>query len=303
MTEPVGGNSPAPLPTGAEAFAEICSVLNVTRTGQDTFTGRAHPHSNGRIYGGQVFAQSLIAASRTVAPDRLAHSVHGYFLRPGKVTLPIEFAVEELHDGRSFSARRTHALQEGVPILSLIASFQEEQPGVEHRQDVPPHVPRPEELPSSDLMFRNPAMPHLTRSFLMPISALDIRHVEREIFSAPDPNPSFSQAVWVRAHGALPDWIGPNERRALLAYVCDHLILEPVLRTHSLSWTTRELSVASIDYAVWWHRDVDVSRWLLFVQYSPAAQGGRGLGAVRVYDESGELVASVAQEGVVRVRD
>lgn len=302
MTTPADG-AHAPLPTGAEAFAEICRVLNVTQTGRDEFTGRAHPHTNGRIYGGQVFAQSIIGAARTVPDGRFAHSVHGYFLRPGKVDLPIDFAVEQLHDGRSFSARRTHAIQEGVPILSLIASFQEDQPGMEHRQDAPPHVPAPEELPSSDLVFRNPAMPGLTRQFLMPISALDIRHVEREIFTAPDPDRSFTQAVWVRAHGDLPAWAGPNDRRALLAYVCDHLILEPVLRTHGLSWTTPNLSVASIDYAMWWHRDVDVTEWLLFVQYSPAAQGGRGLGAVRVYNTGGDLVASVAQEGVVRVRD
>ncbi|ROR97719.1 acyl-CoA thioesterase-2 [Salana multivorans] len=291
------------IPSGAEAFAEICRVLDVERTGPDEFVGQAHPHSNGRIYGGQVFAQSIIAAARTVPADRHAHSVHGYFLRPGKPDLPIAFAVEELHDGRSFSARRTHALQEGVPILSLIASFQEDQEGFEHRQDAPPDVPRPDRLASSDLIFRNPRMPDLTTTFLMPISALDIRHVRREIFTAPDPEPSYTQAVWIRAHGELPAWADRNARAALLAYVCDHVMLEPVLRGHGLSWTTRGLSVASIDHAMWWHRDVDVTRWLLFVQYSPAAQGGRGLGAVRVYDEAGELVASVAQEGVVRLRD
>lgn len=300
VTDPA--NEATIIPTGAEAFAEICRILDVSRTGRDSFVGRAHPHVNGRIYGGQVFAQSIIAAARTVPDGRYAHSVHGYFLRPGSVDLPIEFAVEELHDGRSFSARRTHALQDGVPILSLIASFQEEQGGMEHRQDAPPNVPRPDDLASSDLMFRNPAMPELTRAYLMPISALDIRHVEREIFTGPDPDQSFTQAVWIRAHGVLPEWADRNARAALLAYACDHVMLEPVLRTHGLSWTTRGLSIASIDHAMWWHRDVDITQWLLFVQYSPAAQGGRGLGAVRVYDETGELVASLAQEGVVRVR-
>ena len=313
MTDPTSADAAAPaaappsperpVPTGAEAFAEVCRILDVTQTGEGHFTGRAHPHVNGRIYGGQVFAQAIIAAARTVPEDRFAHSVHGYFLRPGNVDLPIEFAVEELHDGRSFSARRTHALQNDVPILSLIASFQEEQGGFVHRQDAPPHVPRPEELPSSALMFRNPEMPQLTRAYLMPISLFDIRHVQREIFTGPDPEASYTQAVWIRAHGELPSWTDRNARAALLAYACDHLMLEPVLRTHGLAWTTPRLSVASIDHAMWWHRDVDVTRWMLFVQYSPAAQGGRGLGAVRVYDETGELVASLAQEGVVRVRD
>lgn len=212
MTDPTSADAAAPaaappsperpVPTGAEAFAEVCRILDVTQTGEGHFTGRAHPHVNGRIYGGQVFAQAIIAAARTVPEDRFAHSVHGYFLRPGNVDLPIEFAVEELHDGRSFSARRTHALQNDVPILSLIASFQEEQDGFEHRQDAPPHVPRPEELPSSDLLFRNPEMPQLTRAHLMPISLFDIRHVQREIFTGPDPEASYTQAVWIRAHGA-----------------------------------------------------------------------------------------------------
>lgn len=301
MTEP--DVTDTALPTGAEVFAQICDVVDVTRTGSTTFVGRSLPHVNGRIYGGQVFAQAVVAASRTVPADRFAHSVHGYFLRPGNLDLPIELAVEELHDGRSFSARRTHALQDGVPILSLIASFQEDQPGLEHRQDPPPDVPGPEDLVSSDALFRDPAAPHITRAYLAPKTAFDIRHVDAALYLRPAPETSSTQALWIRAHGALPAGTDRNVRAALLAYACDQVMLEAVMRAHELSWTTPGLSVASIDHAMWWHHDVDLTQWLLFVQSSPAAQGGRGLGAARVYDRSGTLVASIAQEGVVRVRE
>lgn len=289
------------VPTGAEAFGQLCRVLDVSETGKDLFLARAHPHVNGRIYGGQVFAQATIAAGRTVAADRYVHSVHGYFLRPGDPDQPIELAVEELHDGRSFSTRRTHALQSGVPILSLIASFQEDQPGLEHRQEAPPDVPSPDDLPSSDAIFRNPSLPSVTRRYLLPNSAFDIRHVEPSLYLSPDPGTSYTQALWIRAHGELPATADRNFRAALLTYCCDQMVLEPVLRSHRLSWSTPGLSVASLDHAMWWHRDLDITKWHLFVQFSPAAQGGRGLGAMRVYDADGALVASIAQEGMVRV--
>lgn len=288
------------VPDGAEVFAQIGRVLDVTQVGATTFRGTSLPHFNNRIFGGQVLAQSIIAAARTVAPGRWVHSVHGYFLRPGRLEVPLEFEVEELHDGRSFSARRTHALQEGVPILSLIASFQEEQPGLEHHDPMPTDVPAPETLLSSDAIFRS--SPQITQRFLAPKTAFDVRHVQPQLYTQADPSPSFSQMLWIRAHGELPAQADRNVRAALLAYACDQVMLEPTLRGHGLSWLTPGLSVASIDHAMWWHHDVDLTQWLLFVQSSPSSQGGRGVGATRVYDGAGRLVASIAQEGVVRVK-
>lgn len=290
------------IPEGHEVFASIVDLFDLHRTGPLTFAGDSLPHSNRRIYGGQVFGQAIVAAGRTVPGDRFVHSVHGYFLRPGNLDHPLTFAVEELHDGGSFSARRTHALQDGVPILSLIASFQEDQEGFEHAIPAPLDVPAPEGLPSSDLLFRS--SPEITRRYLAPRTAFDVRHVEPQLYLSPDPEPGTRQAMWIRAHSELPASAvaDRNLRAALLVYACDQAMLEPVLRRHELAWSTPGLIVASLDHATWWHRDVDVTQWLLFVQDSPAAQGGRGLGTARVYDREGNLVASIAQEGMVRRR-
>lgn len=287
------------LPEPAEVFRRICDVLDVERTGETSFRGTSLPHFNRRIYGGQVFAQSVVAASRTVPQGRFAHSVHGYFLRPGQLDVPLQLEVEVLHDGRSFSARRTHALQDGVPILSLIVSFQEIQPGLAHGDPMPQGLPGPDDLPSSDEVFLS--SPAVASTFLAPKTAFDVRHVEPQLYTRSDPAPSYSQALWLRARGELPTAADRNVRAALLAYASDQSMLEPALRGHGLSWLTPGLSVASIDHAMWWHRDVDVTQWLLFVQHSPASQGGRALGSMRVYDGAGHLVASIAQEGVMRV--
>ncbi|PWD52374.1 acyl-CoA thioesterase II [Serinibacter arcticus] len=278
----------------------MLDIFDLTEVGPLTYSGGSLPHFNRRIYGGQVFGQAIVAAGRTVPADRFAHSVHGYFLRPGNLDAALTFAVEELHDGGSFSARRTHALQDGVPILSLIASFQEVQEGFEHATPMPPDVPGPEGLPSSDAIFRSSA--EVARQYLAPKTAFDVRHVEPQLYLGPDPEPGTRQAMWIRAHGEMPAAADRNLRAALLVYACDQAMLEPVLREHELAWTTPGLLMASIDHATWWHRDVDVTQWLLFVQDSPAAQGGRGLGTARVYDRAGHLVASIAQEGMVRRR-
>ena len=297
MTINIAGDE---VPTGHEVFDAVLDLFALDRIDEHTFAGASLPHFNKRIYGGQVFGQAIVAAGKTVPADRFAHSVHGYFLRPGNLDLPLTFAVEELHDGGSFSARRTHALQDGVPILSLIASFQEDQEGFTHAAPMPPDVPGPENLPSSDAIFRS--SPEITRQYLAPKTAFDVRHVQPQLYLSSDPEPATAQAMWIKAHGVLPETADRNLRAALLVYACDQAMLEPVLRRHELAWTSPGLIVASLDHATWWHRDVDVTDWLLFVQDSPAAQGGRGLGTARVYDRAGHLVASIAQEGMVRQR-
>lgn len=290
----------APDATGAEVFAAVQRVLRPQRTGETSFTATSLPHINERIYGGQVFAQCVNAASTTVLPERAAHSVHGYFLRPGRLEVPIDIEVEVLHDGRSFSARRAHARQEGEQIASLTVSFQVPQPGLEHAERAVHHVPDPEELTSSNVILG--ALPGYARRALTPECAFDVRHVEPQIYTRTDRARPFSQSLWIRAHGALDGLEDRNQRAALLLYASDQVMLEPAMRGHGLSWATPGLSIASIDHAMWWHRDVDVTAWHLFVQGSRASQGGRALADCRVYDREGVLVASVAQEGVLRVR-
>lgn len=278
----------------------VLGVLDLTATdAPDEFVGRSLTQLHGRVYGGQVLAQSLIAAERTLAPEhatRTVHSLHGYFLRPGDLEQEITFAVERLRDGRSFTARRTHALQGGVPILSMIASFQEAQPGVEHAEP-PPDVPAPAELASSVALFDS--IDHPVADFFYRTAAFDIRHVGPSLFVGPDPERTTEQRLWMRARGEVPADQGLH--RALLAYACDQVMLEPAMRAHGVFWRQPGVSIASLDHAMWWHRDVDLNGWLLYVQDSPAAQGGRGLGTARVYDEAGALVATVAQEGMLRI--
>ena len=276
----------------------VLAALDLRTAGEDTFEGDSLPQLHGRVYGGQVLAQAIVAAERTLEgelSDRLIHSLHGYFLRAGDLDAPITFAVERLRDGGSFSARRTHALQHGKPILSMIASFQTVQEGPEHTEPMP-QVPGPEELPSSVALFEQ--LDHPVAQFFYRNGAFDIRHTGSSLFVAPDPERDAFQALWMRARGPVPG--GQPEQRAMLAFACDQVMLEPVLRAHGVSWRSRGSSIASLDHAMWWHRDVDMSDWLLYVQDSPTAQGGRGLGLARVFSSDGRLVATIAQEGMVR---
>ncbi|MGI9824107.1 acyl-CoA thioesterase [Agromyces sp. Marseille-Q5079] len=279
----------------------LLSTLRLTdtgaRTNEDIFTGPSQWMPLGRVFGGQVLAQSLIAAMHTVDDERVLHSMHGYFLRPGDVDHPITFSVDRLHDGRSFSTRRTHAYQKGEPILSLIASFQTADEGVEHQLDMPSDLPDPESLPSTADLIGH--LDHAMAQFWANARAFDVRHVPSPIYLSVEGDRVPRQAVWMRAVGRLPD--DPKQHRAALAYASDYSILEPVLRAHGVPWATRGLRVASLDHAMWWHRDARVDEWLLYVQESPAAQGGRGLAIGRIYTRDGLLVASVAQEGMVRV--
>jgi acyl-CoA thioesterase-2 len=279
----------------------LLSTLHLTDTGarttEDIFTGPSQWMPLGRVFGGQVLAQSLIAAMRTVADDRTIHSMHGYFLRPGDVAHPITFSVDRLHDGRSFSTRRTHAYQNGVPILSLIASFQTEDEGVSHQVEMPSDLPDPESLPSTADVLG--AFDHDIARYWSNERAFDVRHIPSPVYLSVEGERVPRQAVWMKAFGRLPDDL--NLHRAALAYASDYSILEPILRAHGVAWATPGLKVASLDHAMWWHRDARVDEWLLYAQDSPSAGGGRGLSLGRIYTRDGVLVASVAQEGMVRV--
>lgn len=283
-----------------DPVAAMLDVLSLTgsaaRTTEDIFTGTSQPMPLGRVFGGQVLAQSIVAAARTTPPGRAVHSMHGYFLRPGDADQGITFAVDRIHDGRSFSTRRTQAFQDGVPIFSMIASFQDEDPGLEHQAAMPTDVPGPDDLPDLE--------DHLTG--LHPMSKrlfadrpVDLRHVPSPIYLTVEGERVPRQAVWVRTRGDLPDDLATH--RAALAYLSDLTIQESILRAHGVAWATPGLKVASLDHAMWWHRDGRMDEWMLYVQESPSARNGRGLATGRIFARDGALLASVAQEIMVRV--
>lgn len=293
----------SPRPAGDERPDPVTAMLTVldlaasdARTSEDIFTGISHAMPLGRVYGGQVLAQSIVAADRTTPDDRYLHSTHGYFLRPGDASKGITFAVDRIHDGRSFSTRRTQAFQEGVPIFSMIASFQDTDPGIEHQSAMPEGIPAPEDLPDLEQAMVA-AHPASQRLFLD--RPVELRHVPSPIYVAVEGEHVAHQAVWVRTRRRIGD--DPRLHQAVMAYLSDLTIQEPILRAHGLAWSTPGLRVASLDHAMWWHRPGRVDEWILYVQESPSARGGRGLGLGRIYSRDGVLLASVAQEIMVRV--
>jgi acyl-CoA thioesterase-2 len=271
----------------------------------DVFIGRSQPMPQGRVFGGQVLAQSVIAAGRTVndledaaeRPRRI-HSLHGYFLRPGDSNHPIRFTVERLRDGHSFSARRVHAIQYGRPILSMITSFQTNSKGLDH-QDSVPAAPNPESLQTVAEVFAGVDDPQA--SFWSNDKAVDLRHVEGAIYIRPGRQLASRQSVWLKTMGALPD--DPLVNAAVLAYCSDYSLLEPVLRCHGLAWSDNRLRVASLDHAMWFHRPGRADDWTLYTQDSPSASSGRGLASGRMFTADGVLLATVAQEGMIRLKE
>jgi acyl-CoA thioesterase-2 len=290
-----------PNPPHTDPLQGLLAALDLTdtgaRTNEDIFTGPSQWQPQGRVFGGQVLAQSITAAIRTVPSDRIVHSMHGYFLRPGDIDKPITFAVDRIHDGRSFSTRRTQAYQDGIPILSLIASFQIEDAGLEHQIEMPADLPQPEDIPST--AERLAGIDHPVARFWSTERPFDMRHVDSPIYLSVQGERVGHQAVWMKTFGELPD--DPNLHRAALAYASDYTILEPIYRRHGVAWVTPGLKTASLDHAMWWHRFGRVDEWLLYVQETPSGQGGRGLSLGRIYSRDGMLLASVAQEGMVRV--
>jgi acyl-CoA thioesterase-2 len=270
-----------------DPLATLLAALDLTdtaaRTEEDIFTGSSHWMESGRIFGGQVLGQSVMAAQRTI-DGRDIHSLHGYFLRPGDIALPITFSVDRIHDGRSFSTRRTQAYQNGLPIFSMIASFQTPDEGLDHQVEMPTGMPQPEDLPEY-----TPSRAH----------PFERRYVTSPIDYSVNGDRIAQQSVWFKAAGTMPD--EPGLHRAALAYMTDFSILEPVLRRHGVPWAAPGLKLASLDHAMWFHRFGRVDEWMLYSQESPSATSGRGLSFGRIFSRDGALLASVAQEGTIRV--
>lgn len=296
--------APYPVPNATqEPLGSVTRVLSLLEAeGADSFTGSSLPQLSGRIYGGQVVAQGLLAAAATVEDDgdgaRLPHSVHAYFMRGGDPQVPVGFTVDRMHDGRSFSQRRTTATQAGKQILTMITSFQEEQPGADVQLRAP-EVPGPEQVPSALELFRT--VDHPVAKYLGRTAAFDLRHLEGTLYLQPAPERVGSQHLWLRARGTVPGSASQTVHRALLTYVCDQVMLEPALRSQGLSWRSEGMSLATLDHAQWFHRELDVNDWLLLVQDSPSSQGGRAMARAQVFDAAGRLVSTIAQEGMIRM--
>ena len=283
-----------------EALDALIGQLDLEQLEVNLFRGQSKDLWGPRVFGGQVIGQALVAAERTIE-GRTPHSLHAYFLLPGDSDAPIVYQVERVRDGKSFSARRVQAVQHGRPILSMIASFQTPEEGLEHAAPMP-DVPPPEALLSSTelnqrwLAQAGPVAPRVTEALLAQ-SAIEFRPIEPQ--NPLDPSPGEPrQSVWFRAVDRIPD--DPLLHRCILAYASDHHLVGTALRPHGRSWFQPSMCVASIDHALWFHRAARVDEWLLYAMDSPSAQGARGLARGQIFDSGGRLVASVAQEGLMR---
>lgn len=282
-----------------EPLASLLNTLRLERQGDITYRGHDNlPQLSGRVYGGQVLAQAVMAAADTFedSDDRLIHSQTAAFLRAGDIKKPIDFEVEVISDGRSFSTRLVHALQDNRIIFTARDSFQRRQPGVEH-QDEPPNVPGPDEFPSSVDLFSS--VDHPAARFMSSTNSLDMRHVEGQLYLRPTKEIDSTTHVWFKTRSPMPTDSSQTLKRAVLAYAADQFMLEPILRNHRLAWSTPKIALATLDHTTWWHRDVDPSNWILAELHSPSAQGGRGLTLAKFFQD-GTLVANMGQEGMVR---
>ncbi len=285
--------------TPEQLVSGLIKLLAVKPQGGDHFVGRKKRGGVGRMFGGQVIAQGLAAAELTVDPERPAHSLHAYFLRGGSEEHETEYKVERDFDGGSFSNRRVVASQQGRPILSLTASFQKHEQGLHHFDAAMPDVPPPEELePEVDVRrrFAEKARPE-TRHLFLADRPIEMRAIEGRHWMNSEPAPPQSHS-WMRAVAPLPD--DPRVHRAMLAFASDMTLLGTAILPHGLSWARGEVQSASLDHAIWFHEAFRADEWLLYATDSPWSGAGRGFNRGRVFTRDGRLVASVAQEGMIR---
>ncbi|MEP7222945.1 MAG: acyl-CoA thioesterase II [Novosphingobium sp.] len=286
-------------PDPQELVADLVHLLDVEQTGPDQFLGRRKIGGVGRVFGGQVIAQALAAAERTVDELRPAHSLHAYFLRGGSEDHPIDFRIERDFDGGSFSNRRVIASQQGKPILNLLASFQSRAEGVHHASAMP-DVAGPDSLETeAGLRLRLPDnLSQTTRNWLLRSRPIEIRPVEPEQWFRLKPSPPVTH-YWIRAKSRLPD--DARLHRSVLAYASDMGLLRTCMLPHAFDSANQSIRVASLDHALWLHADFRADEWLLYSCDSPWAGNARGFNRGKIYTQDGRLVAEVAQEGMIRV--
>jgi acyl-CoA thioesterase-2 len=283
----------------AALVAHLVSLMSLQPLGDDRFHAQSEDIGTPAVFGGQVLGQALVAASRTVDADRPVHSMHAYFLLPGEHA-PIDYAVGRVRDGGSFTTRHVVARQQERVIFELTASFQTRAEGLDHQLSMP-EVPPPEAL-RSDLQRRidlGDRLPEHLRARALRLHGIELRTVESDDLLAPQPR-SAQRSVWLRAVAPLPD--DPLVHRALLAYASDNGLLPTALLPHGLTYGHPSTRLASLDHAMWFHRDFRLDDWLLYCMDSPNANGMRGLSRGSIFSRDGRLVASTAQEGMLRVR-
>ena len=295
LTRPPDPSAGSPSPLG-----DLVATLDLECLEPDLFRAARPQSSWGRVYGGLVLGQGIVAATRTAPKDRLLHSIHGYFLLPGTPDNPIDYRIERLRDGGSFSTRRVTAIQRDQPIFAMIASFQAPEHGLEHQIEMP-KVPPPEDLaPLGEVLARPDALvPDTMRAYYARERPFEVRVVQTgRYFGSPVLPPH--QHIWIKARHPLP--CDAVLHSALLAYASDFALIDTALITHGKLMFDPAMQLASLDYALWLHRPVRVDEWLLYALDSPAAVGGRALSRGAFYRQDGALVATVSQEGLMRSR-
>ena len=277
----------------------LIDLLKVQDLGGDRYLGESRDLGWGRLYGGHVMSQALVAAFETVSPNLYVHSLHAYFLRPGGVVSPIEYEVDRIRDGRSFVTRRVVARQDGKAIFNLSASFHGAEEGVSHQTSMP-DVPAPETLKSERALALELAekLPRKLRDGATRQRPIETRPTHPSDPFNPEKRPP-ERCVWYRASGSVPD--DHRLHQSLLAYVSDFNLLGTAIQPHGISYMTPGVKMASLDHAMWFHRPFSMNDWLLYSVESPVASGARALARGQVFSHDGQLVASTVQEGVVRV--
>ncbi len=282
------------------ALDDLIDILELEQLEVNLFRGVSPQEDRQRVFGGQVVGQALVAAGRTVDPERRVHSLHAYFLRPGDPLVPIVYEVDRIRDGRSFTTRRVVAIQHGKAIFNLQSSFQVGEPGPEHQYPMP-DAPDPDSLPT----IRERLEPYADRfppAFLDWIRRdrpIDTRSAQLPRWLDPDPGVREpEQLVWIRADGSLPD--DPLLHACVVVYASDFTLLDTAVMAHARSWDDDRFMMASLDHAMWFHRPFHADEWLLYHQKSPSAYGARGLAEGFIYRRDGSLTTMVIQEGLIR---
>jgi acyl-CoA thioesterase-2 len=282
--------------SGQPVLDRLVALLDLERIEENIFRGVSPANQPVRVFGGQVAGQALVAVGRTVPSERKVHSLHAYFIRPGDPSIPIVYEVDRIRDGRSFTTRRAVAVQRGKAIFALSASFQEPEPGIEHAESMP-DVPPPDDLPSRRDSMRRYAE-KLGPMATMP-RPIDVRYVTDPPWELRGKGNEARNQVWMRADGTLPD--DELLHVCVLTYASDMTLLDSILVRHGVYWGFDQVLGASLDHALWFHRPFRADEWFLYDSVSPSASGARGLATGRFFAQDGTLIATVVQEGLLRV--
>ena len=293
MTTPVNDID---APGAQLAVDGLVRLLDLEPIEVNLFRGVSPPENRQRVFGGQVAGQALVAAARTVDPmQRSVHSLHAYFLRPGDPTVPILYQVDRIRDGKSFTTRRVVAIQHGLAIFNLQASFQATEPGLDYQMPFPEGIPDPESLRT----FHERMEPHRAKlgDWIDQPRPIDLRYVDMAPMERAG-RIATTQQVWLRVNGVLPD--DPVLHACLLTYASDMTLLDTVGLPHGLDWDDEDVQMASLDHAMWFHRPFRADGWLLYDQHTPSTSNARGLATGSIYTQAGDLAVSVVQEGLIR---